>query len=240
MADKNFPTMFQTIRDLRDATTSMSGFSPRQNAIKAASLDEKINTLHGYDTTINEKENVLRGFQTERNILVDGKEEEDGKDGLVRLTRQIIKYVDGLGDEYDSDVDTLKKILAKMAPSSTRRKPVDDKDKTRSTSEQSFESMVKHAEKVYDTIKTIPDYAPADEKITLAKFKTDVDRLSELNSLIHNMENKELKPLRKKRLTEYTSQTSGVAKILQETKKYVAGNYGLRSDEYSQIKHLKA
>ena len=51
----------------------------------------------------------------------------------------------------------------------------------------------------------------------------------------NNIENKELKPLRKKRASEYNSKTNGVAKILSETKKYVAGNYGERSDEYNKI-----
>ena len=55
-----------------------------------------------------------------------------------------------------------------------------------------------------------------------------------------NIVSNDLKPLRKKRASEYNSKTNGVAKILSETKKYVAGNYGERSDEYSKIKHLKA
>ncbi|MBI3193277.1 MAG: hypothetical protein HYZ34_02280 [Ignavibacteriae bacterium] len=239
MAEKTFATMHQTLRDLQSATEGMSGYSPKQTGIAKDGLSAKVTTLGQLDGEITDKQTSLKQKQDRRVIVVNGKLETNSEDGLVRLSRQVATYVDGLGDEYESQLTVLRRLINRMAPSTTRRKPKDEKDKTRSTSEQSYASIAKCGEEFYSVIEDIADYSPADPKITLAGYLACVTELKTLNADIADLNNKQLKPLIKKRQTEYHSKTNGVARILSETKKYVSGNYGKNSDEYNKIKHLK-
>lgn len=229
----------QVLRDLHSATEAMGEYTPKQNAIKSKSLGEKIALIEQLNADIADKEETLASKRKERQLLVYGQFEKDGQDGIIRLTRQIIRYVDGLGDEYEARLERLKKLLEKMAPARTRRKPKDEKDKTRSISEQSFSSIEKNARDAHSTIADIADYAPADPNIDKDKFYDKIQYLRTLNNEIADIINKEISQLVKKRQYEYNSKTAGIRRILTEVKKYVSGSYGTNSDEYNKIRLLK-
>ena len=239
MSEETFAKLLQVLRDLYSAIQSMAGFTPRQNSIKTQSLADKISRIDQLNTDIAKKEEIIGKKQKERQLLVYGRFEKDGQDGIIRLTRQVVKYVDGLGEECESELERIKRLLDKIAPSKSRRKPKDETDKTHSVSERSFGSMEKNARDIHSVIKDISDYAPVDTNIGVEKFGDKVAQLKTYNEEISDLINKELSSLVKKRQIEYSSKTNGIRKILSESKKYVIGCYGINSDEYNKIRLIK-
>jgi len=243
MAESNFATKLQVLKDLKNAVTLMAGYNPLQNLIKTANMDTRIIEIEDAQKEINPLESILKDKRDERRLKVHGLIEDDLFDGLIRRSRQIASYVDGMGDKYESEAVQIRKLVIKLAPNRTRRKPLTPEDKTHSTSEQSFDSITSNAVKILDIIKLmttggVSDYNPADTNITEAHYS---DLILEIKSLTKDVADTEvlLRPFLKKRETFVNRKSDGIRKILSETKKYVRGNYGTNSGEYNSIKLMK-
>lgn len=239
MSDNNFAARTQKLKDLRDACTGMTGFSPTQSMVQVTGMTTKVDSITTVNQSISDIETPLNSKQEERVLKVRGMIEENGFEGLIRRSRQIASYVDGLSDEYDAEVELIRRLVNKMQPNQTRRKKKNPDDKTRSTSEQGYASIVKYAEQIYDIINTIPDYHPTDTNIDKSEYQNLTSAADTLNSDIASLI-KDLNPLIKQRSTLINSKVNGISKIIKETRKYVRGNYGAQSSEWNSIKHIKA
>lgn len=243
MAESNFATKLQVLKDLKEACTLMGGYNPLQNLIKVAAMGGRIADIEGANLEINPLESILKDNRDERVLKVFGQIEDDAFNGLIRRVRQIATYVDGLGDKYESEAVQIRRLVKKMDPDHTRRKPTGPDDKTRSTSEQSFDSITANAGKILEIIKLmktggISDYTPADATITQANYTALIAEILALTKKIAETDGK-LKPFLKKRDTLTNRKSDGVRKIVSETKKYVRGNYGSNSSEYNSIRLIK-
>jgi len=243
MSESNFATKLQVLKDLKNACALMAGYNPLQQLIKVAVMNTRIGDIEAANTEIISFESILTDNQLERKLKVRGQIENDLFDGLIRRSRQIANYVDGMGDKYESEAIQIRRLVIKMEPSITRRKSTGPDDKTHSTSEQSYDSITANAGKILGIIKLmktagVSDYTPADTNITEAHYSDLITEILNLTKKIAETESK-LKPFLKKRETLTNRKSDGIRKILSETKKYVRGNYGSNSPEYNSIRLIK-
>lgn len=239
MAEDNIPMKIQKLRDLANACSAMGGYSPVQNAIQLASMNSKIASIDGLNTNITQMETLLNNKQEQRWLKVKGQAETDGSDGLIRRSRQIANYVDGLGETYEAETEQIRRFVTKMQPSQTRRKKLNETDRTRSTSEQSFASIINCAENIFNIIDTIPDYLPVDANIEKTNYRNLIDEVKNLSTDISNTQ-KDLRPVLKEREKQVQSKANGISRIIAETRKFVLGCYGRDSSEWNSIRLIKA
>src|SRR3990172_3078686 len=239
MAESNFATKLQALKDLRNACAVMAGYAPKQELIQITGMDKRISALDVLGVEMKPLAITLADLQKERELKVHGQIEDDNFEGIIRRSRQVASYVDGMGEPFESEAEQVRKLVEKMKPSKTRRKPTSPDDKTRSTSEQSFVSITEHADGILSILKRMDvDYAPVDETISLKNYGELIDALKKLTKDISETETK-LKPKEKER-NKLTNRTSdGIRKTVSETKKYVRGNYGFNSTEYNSIRLIK-
>ncbi|MBI4931341.1 MAG: hypothetical protein HY841_11300 [Bacteroidetes bacterium] len=239
MAESNFATKLQALKDLRNACALMTKYSPKQELIQIKGMDKRISALDKLALEMNPLITLLKDQRDERELKVHGQIEDDAFEGIIRRSRQVALYVDGMGEPFESEAAQIRKLVEKMKPSKTRRKPTSPEDKTRSTSEQSFASITAHADEILSIIKAMDaDYAPADETISLKNYDELTAKIKELTKNVSETE-KKLKPKEKEREKLTNRKSDGIRKIVSETKKYVRGNYGSSSDEWNSIRLIK-
>ena len=239
MSEYNFATRLQDLKDSYKAVESIGGYNPSNSLITVNALNDKITQIETANKDVSDIEKAIKLIQDERYNKVRGMKKDIGTAGLIERTRQIVNYVEGLGKDYSTQVEILKRLLNKMDPDDTRREPVNESDKTRSTSEQSFVSITSFAKEVLGVIQAIPVYDPANADITVTGYSQLIDEISALNTEIKKKQNTEYEGLIKKRRDLYDSKTDGINTIILQLKDYVLGNWGKDSDEYSKVRDIK-
>lgn len=237
MADITFGTILAALKAILEAVRGLAGYLPVQSLIQVVNLDTKVAAIETINTDIDSMEDDLNTLQESRWKKVHGLEINNGFDGIIKRSRQATAYVDGLGDEYDPQVEMLRRIVKLMSPIG-KKKPKKPDQKTISRSKRDFNTITRHARKFYTIINKIPAYSPVDVKIQKATYLSLIQEIETHTSDIDEMFS-DLKPLQKQRKALYHSKTTGIRKIITETKKFVRGSYGENSPEYNSIKHIK-
>lgn len=235
MPENNYSGMLQKLKQIKTGCVTMPKFTPLQQLIKLPAIESKISEIETLNHEINTLESELNKKRQNRIVKIKGLTEKHGEDGIIRLSRQAVNYVDALGQEYSSRHQMLKKLIIKMQPKGKKKT---DKKRINNGSQQSYEAITRAAEEFYSIIKDISVYEPADIKISKAKYLDKINEIKSLSADITHLYN-ELKPRIDKRYQEYHSKTNGIRKIITETKKYVRGNWGQNSHEYETIKVIK-
>lgn len=224
----------QRLKDLNTAITPMGGaYNPPKNEIKAATLTAQETLLDGLEGQINPLETLLNDKQEERYSKTHNKLEVNGSDGIIRQSRRVAGLVEEMGEEHQDKAEMIRRAVNKISPSKTRRKPSGPEDKTRSTSEQAFDSLFKQAQKIADIIVGMPAYLPADGTISSAAYMTNVTDLKLLSKDIGSIE-KDLVPLQKQRSREYKN----LEKVINSSKKYIKNSFGATSPQYDSVKNI--
>jgi len=244
MAESNFETKLQTLKNLKNACAPMPGYNPVQDLIKISSMEQRIADIETVNGQIIPLETELSDKQSDRNLKVHGLVEDDDFEGLIRRSRQVAAYVDGQGKPYEQEAILIRRLVKRMSPGSTRRKPEDENDRTRSTSEQSFVSITGFAVEILSIImgmvdETGPsDYNPVDPLIQIDAYSALIEGVKGDTTAIAEV-NKDLKSLEGQRRILYNRPGDGIRKIVSEAKKYVRGSYGKSSDEWNSIRLIK-
>ncbi len=239
MAESNFATKLQALTEMRDACTAMGGYSPSQSAIQVASMTTKVNSITSVNSQIAPLEDTLNTQQEQRFAAVHNVIEKQGNDGLIRRSRLVANYVQGLGTDFSPQYEMIRRAVNKMSPKKTRRKSTGPDDKTRSTSQQSFDSICKFAEDIFAVITAMGgSYAPVNADISAPNYQASFSGVRNMSSTITSTFSS-LKPLIKERSILYNSKATGVQKVIGDTKRYVLGMFGKNSAEYQSIKHIK-
>lgn len=244
MAESNFETKLQTLKNLKNACATMTAYDPVQDLIKISEMEQRIEDIETVNGQIIPLETKLSDEQGDRQIKVHGQVEDDDFEGLIRRSRQVAAYVDGQGKPYEQEAILIRRLVNKMAPKGTRRKPEDEDDRTRSTSEQSFVSITGFGVEILSIIdgmvgETGPsDYNPSDPLIKYAAYSALIEEIKAHTTAIA-LVNKNLKPLEGQRRILYNRSSDGIRKIVSEAKKYVRGSYGKNSDEWNSVRLIK-
>lgn len=244
MAESNFETKLQTLKDLKNACAEMVSYAPVQDLIKITGMEERIETIETVNGQILPLETERSDQQGDRNLKVHGQVEDEDFEGIIRRSRQAAAYVDGQGKPYEQEAILIRRLVNKMAPGSTRRKPEDKTDRTRSTSERSFVSITGFAVEILSIIDSMvndtgdSDYNPVDPLIQRDAYNDLIKEVKGHTTAIAKANN-ELKPLEGQRRILYNRPSDGIRKIVSEAKKYVRGSYGKTSDEWNSVRLIK-
>jgi hypothetical protein len=233
MSENTMATKLQRLVDLNAAIAPIgAAYNPTNNSIKTGSLSAKETTLTGLNDQINPLETALNDKQEERSAKTYAQVEVNGFDGMIRQVRQIAGFVKELGEEHADKSELIRRAVNKIAPDRTRRKPLNENDRTRSTSEKSYDSMFAQAKKIAKIISDMAaPYNPADPTITAASFDASVTALTTLSEEIGGLL-KDVTPLRKQREREMKN----LPKLITSSKNYIKHSFGVNSAEYNSVK----
>jgi hypothetical protein len=169
-------------------------------------------------------------------------------DGLLDLSRKVRDYLASQPDgKKTAAFKSVQKLVQKMV---NYRKPKNPKDiptpplpgdppasKKRSTSEQSFGSLIRAGEDIHQIILLAAGYAPSNVKLTPAKFNTFLTTLDLLNDDVAAKYNAYDDAV-EKRFALYEGK-DGLRDRMQQTKEYIASEYGKKSNEYKDAVKIK-
>ena len=111
-------------------------------------------------------------------------------------------------------------------------------DKTISTSQQSYDSMIDHFKKLIETVSQDANYNPNENELKLATLQTKLSSLKTSNTDIVNSytiwSNSRIN-----RNTILYNPTTGLVQIVLEVKKYVKSVFGATSPQFKQVSKLE-
>ncbi len=233
MSENTMAVKLQRLKDLNSAITSMGGaYSPSNNSVKAGTLSALETSLTDLDDQINPLETLLNDKQNDRYSKTYALLEKEGYDGIIKLSRNVAGYVEQMGEEHQDKAELIRRAVNKIAPSKTRRKPLNESDKTRSTSEKAFDSMFAQAKKIAKIITDMGGtYNPADATIAAGTYTANVTALITLSEDIGEAI-KDVTPPRKERARLY----DGLTKRITLSKNHVKYHFGATSPQYDSVK----
>ena len=111
-------------------------------------------------------------------------------------------------------------------------------EKSRSTSQLSFDSRLKNLQDLCRFLETIPAYKPNETDLQTASISTYIQSLGSLNNAVNKTWN-DLDIARVERDRLLYTENTGATDIVQSVKQYVKGVFGAKSVEYSRISGIR-
>jgi len=110
-------------------------------------------------------------------------------------------------------------------------------DKTISTSQQSYDSIIDHLTKLVETITQEPSYKPNETKLKTDTIKARLDTMKSTNTELVNSYTNWSNTRIQRNATLYSPLT-GLVQTALEVKKYVKSVFGATSPQYKQVSGL--
>jgi hypothetical protein len=184
ISEKSFGQRYTKAGELAEYLNLLTTYTPPTPDLSSAELKTFLVTV---DTANNDASAKLSALQTEReqryNLF-------KAPDGLITRCAQIRDYIAAIHPQGKKALDYKKVQKAVMNLRGLRlskKPPAGDpgsNPKTRSTSEQSFGSMLKVGKDVLEVIKTVAGYTPANTNLTVANLTTYLASMDVKNSSV--------------------------------------------------------
>ena len=225
-SERTFGQRYTKGRDLVEYLKLVTGYAPTESALLPANLTT---LLDGINTANSEVASAISTLQTARDERLTMF--KNNTTGLITRCAQIRDYISSFHPQgkKSADFKKVQKIVMIMRGIRLTKKPPagDNPQKSLSTSERSYGSMLQAGKDVLEIIKTTTGYAPSNTAITIANFTTLVATLDAKNSEVANKQevydNKT-----EVRANLYMDLAGRVTKI----KSALASQFGKQSNEY--------
>jgi hypothetical protein len=241
-SEKTFGNRYLHGVDMYDYTGTLVTFAPTNPKILRPAFQLHLTDVNNANDTV---ASCLFALKTARDARFAG---YYSVDGLLDLSRKVRDYLASQPDgKKTAAFKSVQKLVQKMV---NYRKPKNPKDistpplpgdppvsKERSTSEQSFGSLIRVGEDIHQIILLAAGYAPSNVKLTPAKFNTFLTTLDLLNDDVAAKYNAYDDAV-EKRFALYEGK-DGLRDRMQQTKEYIASEYGKKSNEYKDAVKIK-
>jgi hypothetical protein len=170
--------------------------------------------------------------------------------GIKKLSTRLINALDATGATPET-VKTAKSINAKVQGSKKAETevepaaaavdpnaPVPETDKTISTSQQSYTSIVEHFSKLIALLTTETAFIPNENELKVATLNTLLTNLRTTNTAVINAYTA-VSNARIARNTALYNETAGLCIVAKEVKMYIKSLYGATSPQYKQVSALE-
>lgn len=170
--------------------------------------------------------------------------------GLKKLSTRLVNALDATGatPQTVKDAKTVnaklqgakltKMEVAKVTTPIDPNAPVVETDKTISSSQQSYTSLVEHFSKMITLLSTEPAYLPNETELKIATLNTQLTTLKNTNTAVINAYTT-VSNSRIARNQSLYNITNGLSITAKEVKMYVKSLYGATSPQYKQISALE-
>ncbi len=243
----------------------MPGTSETGNAKNVANFEDLISFCNGYGATYNPSKDALtiaklQDLQTQAKAsLQQVKTTKTGFDNatnsrqlafkdLKPLATRVVNAlsVSGASALAVADAKTInRKIQGAKANGGTKTPTTTadpnastPTDKTISTSQQSYDSLIDHFTKLIETVSQDANYKPNETELKVATLQTKLDSLKASNTdLVNAFTN--WSNARINRNTTLYNPLTGLVQTALDTKKYVKSVFGASSPQFKQVSGLE-
>lgn len=233
MASKNENTFGSRIKNAEDVITIVETFDNFKPLKPEDVPSEVLKLITDVKTSNQEEATYLQHYSVSTTARVNAVTE--GTDSLKKIVSPIRAYLLAIYGKEDKQYTNLNNLLAQITGRKVTKEKKEVDEKSVSTSQQSYASLVQTFSDIIVTLSTLtPPYTPTNENITLETLRKKHETIETLNKTITTNFNK-LTTARQKRNTLYTDLKTRVLRI----KKTVQSQYGNTSTEYGRIKGIK-
>jgi len=241
-SEKTFGNKYEHGVQLHKYTGTLSIFAPTNPKLERPAF---LLHLNGIDSANNTVAGCLYDLKAARDLRFGG---YYSLDGLIDLSRKVRDYLASQTDGKKTPAfKSVQKLVQKMV---NYRKPKPPKDKAtppkpgdpplskaRSTSEQSFGSIMRDGEDIYQIILKAAGYAPSNPQITTAGYLASIAALKVLNDTV-TAKYQDYDNAVEIRFALYQG-VDGLRDRMQQTKEYLASQYSKKSNEYKDAVKIK-
>ena len=220
-------------------------YNPSNNAIKATVLATLYNTANTKLTTVNNLFTTWKNATNARELAFDP---------LAKQATQILASLQSLGiaqqtiDDFAFQTQKFRSSGSKLTKADagiiedpnadTANKTTLPVKKTVSVSQQSFDNLIEHYDKIIKLLASVPAYNPTETALKVATLQTTLANLKTLNTAAYTSAAKvsNARIARNKILYENPDALIVLAKAV---KAYIKGKFGASSPEYGQVSSIK-
>jgi hypothetical protein len=227
-------------------TTFGATYNPSNNAIKLAALGTLATNANTKLTDVSTNFTNWKNATNARELAFDP---------LRKEVTQILGALQSLGvpqqtiddfafqvNKFRSSGSKLTKADAGIADTTTAEKTVDPNAepdaKTISTSQQSFDNLIQHFQKMILILQSVPTYNPNETAFKIVTLQTQFTNLNTLNNAA-NTSYATLKNARIQRNLFFYAKDTGALDIVKQAKAYVKSVYGASSQQYIAVNAIK-
>lgn len=164
------------------------------------------------------------------------RERQDAYDGMSALTTRIQNAFASCATKHET---ANAKSYTKKIHGPKKKKAIEATDeKTKSTSQMSFDNRMKNLKDFCVFLGTIPAYTPNETELQPASVLAYVESLGSMNKAVNGTWN-ELDAARAERDRLLYGNESGLTEIVKNVKSYVHSVFGTKSSEYQRISGIK-
>ena len=171
-------------------------------------------------------------------------------DGLKKLSTRLVNSLDATA-ATPQIVKDLKTVNAKVQGSKLTKAdsgktakaidpnaPVVETDKTISSSQQSYSSLIEHFSKIITILSTDPTYLPNETELKVITLNAQLTTLKNTNTAVINAYTTVSNSRIARDQSLYNS-TNGLCEIAKEVKMYVKSVFGASSPQYKQLSGIE-
>lgn len=229
-SERSFAQRYTKARELAVYLDGIAAYSPSLSALSASKLNDLLDQIEAANASVASNLSAVQTERDERLALFKGDA------GLIKLASQARDYIASVLPNGKKARDFVKaqKIVQKMRGVRLTKKPVakegGETPKTISTYEVSFGSLLGSGRELLEVIKTVPGYAPSNNKLTVAEFTNFLDAIDDKNTLVAQ---------KYEAYDDAVEARSGLYDELQDRitkiKLAVASQFGKDSNEYKDV-----
>lgn len=213
-------------------------------------------TLANLQTVLTNSQNALNTVKNEYNSWKNAtNNREIAFEPLKGLSTQLLNTLIGTGAN-EQTIKDFKTISAKVqgskltkadaglteAPSETTSDAANStalpSKKSISASQQSFDNLIDHYDKLIKLLASVPSYTPTENSLKVTTLNTMLTNMKSLNSLAYNkvVSVNNARIARNKTLYDNPDSLVKLAKLV---KAYIKGKFGAKSPEFAQVSALQ-
>jgi len=215
-----------TYNPSKDALTIAKLTDLQTNA--KASLQQAKTTKTGFDNATNARQLAFKDLKPLATKVVNALSVSGATDLAVADAKTINRKIQGAKANGDTKKPTTP--AAPNAPAPT--------DKTISTSQQSYDSLIDHFTKLIEAVSQDANYKPNEKELQTATLQTKLDGLKISNTGLVNTYTS-WSNARINRNTILYNPLTGLVQTALEVKKYVKSVFGASSPQFKQVSKLE-
>ncbi|MEQ1554664.1 MAG: hypothetical protein ABL929_10820 [Ferruginibacter sp.] len=206
---------------------SIAKLKDLQTASKSTLQEVKTNKT-GFDNATNARQLAFKDLKPFATKIVNALAVSGATDLVVANSKTVNRKIQGAKANGSTKIPTTPTDPNTPIPT----------DKTISTSQQSYDSLIDHFTKLIETVSQEPSYKPNETELKTTTLQTKLDDLKTTNSkLIDGYTN--WSNARINRNTTLYNPLTGLVQTALEVKKYVKSVFGATSPQFKQVSGLE-
>jgi len=231
-SERTFGQKYTKASAILEHLKAISGYQPTNPTIAITAFETFLGEVQDANDLVASEYGLLQSARADRLKLYY---DDDGLLARARLIRDYLPSASLEGKKFSSYVE-IRRIVQRMANNRPSKRvpqtvvPDDEKDKTISTSERSFGSLVRAGRDILKIITNVANYAPVNTNLIINNFELLLEKIDTQNDEVASLYSNHKEAIAK-RFKIYKELDFRVMQI----KLALATQYGKKSFEYREV-----